>query len=186
VLPVTDRYDEKKLVEMVLYVAAKLQADKSGGATKLNKVLYFADFTHVRRTGHPISGADYQKLDHGPAPRRLRPLRDRLVASGEAEMVVGDVLGYMQHRLVPRRPADTSVFTTEELSTIDEVIGDLAGLTAKQVSDLSHAEPAWPLYDEGETIPYHSAFIARQQISTPSSQRFARDIAVRYGISRGS
>ena len=74
-------YDEHKFTELVLHVAARLQDDHSGGATKLNKVLFFADFAHVRRTGAPITGAAYQKLDHGPAVRRLRPVRDRLVRS---------------------------------------------------------------------------------------------------------
>ena len=123
----TKRYDESKLTEMVLYVAAKLRSERSGGATKLNKVLYFADFAHVRRTGRAISGAEYQKLDHGPAPRRLRPIRDRLVASGEAAIVAEDVLGYKQQRLVPNRAADTSVFSDEELETIDQVLDDLVG-----------------------------------------------------------
>ena len=48
-------YDERKFTELVVYVAARLQSDRSGGATKLNKVLFFADFAHVRRTGRPIT-----------------------------------------------------------------------------------------------------------------------------------
>jgi antitoxin SocA-like protein len=74
-------YDEGKFTEMLLYVADKLRDDKAGGATKLNKVLYFAEFAHVRQHGHPITGADYQKLQHGPAPRRLLPVRQHLIDS---------------------------------------------------------------------------------------------------------
>ena len=66
-------YDEAKFTELLLHVADRLRNDRAGGATKLNKVLYFADFAHVRRHGRPISGAEYQKLAHGPAPRPLRP-----------------------------------------------------------------------------------------------------------------
>ena len=61
-------YDEAKFTEMLLYVADKLGDDRAGGATKLNKILYFAEFAHVRRHGRPISGADYFRLDQGPAP----------------------------------------------------------------------------------------------------------------------
>ena len=32
-------YDERKLRELVLYVAERLDQDRAGGATKLNKVL---------------------------------------------------------------------------------------------------------------------------------------------------
>src|SRR5687768_11986209 len=107
-------YDEAKFTEMVLYVAARLRDDRSGGATKLNKVLYFADFAHVRRHGRPISGADYQKLPQGPAPRRLKPVRQRLVDAGDATVETEDFLGYQLHRLVPGREADVSLFDEHE------------------------------------------------------------------------
>jgi hypothetical protein len=176
------RYDEPKFTEMVLYVADRLRDDKAGGATKLNKVLYFADFAHVRRTGRPISGAEYQRLGNGPAPRRLLPVRQMLVRSGEADVVSERFLGYEQHRLVPRRPPDIRVFDEDELTTIDRTIDDLAHLTAKQVSDLSHEEPGWQLSEDGDTIPYSTALIARRQVSTPTTQRLAAEVAERYGI----
>jgi uncharacterized phage-associated protein len=175
-------YDEAKFTEMLLYVADRLRDDVAGGATKLNKVLYFADFAHVRRTGQPISGAEYQRLDNGPAPRRLLPVRHRLVQQGDATIEREDFLGYEQHRLVPSRPADMSQFTTDELATIDKVLADLANLTAKQVSDLSHAEPGWRLTADGETIAYSTALIATRQVATPTSQRLGADVARRYGI----
>ncbi len=104
-------YDERKFTELLVHVAGRLQSDRSGGATKLDKVIFFADFAHVRRTGSPITGATYQKLEHGPAARRLRPVRDELISKGEAELREEEFLGYQQHRLVPRREADLTVFT---------------------------------------------------------------------------
>lgn len=175
-------YDERKFTELVVHVAARLAADRAGGATKLNKVLYFADFAHVRRTGTPITGAEYQKLDHGPAARRLRPVRDRLVEQSEAQLVEQDFLGYQQHRLVPTREADLSVFTDDELATIDKVLADLDGLNARQVSDLSHDEPGWRLVEDGETIPYEAALVGARQVSTPTSQRLEREVAERFGL----
>ena len=41
-------YHAGKFAEMVLYVAEQLRDDRAGGATKLNKVLFFAEFTHLR------------------------------------------------------------------------------------------------------------------------------------------
>lgn len=175
-------YDERKFAEMVLYVADKLRGERRGGATKLNKALYFADFAHVRKTGAPISGAEYQKLDHGPAPRRLRPVREQLLESGDATMASVEVFGYRQDVLVPERAADLSVFSAAEIATIDEVLNDLDGLTARQVSDLSHEEPGWRMAEPGGTIPYHRAFVAKRQVSTPTSRCLAADVAERYGI----
>ena len=175
-------YDERKFIELMLYVASRLETDRSGGATKLNKVLFFADFAHVRRTGRPITGATYQKLEHGPAARRLRPVRDQLVASGAAELCQEEFLGYQQHRLVPLRQADLSVFSDDELSTIDKVLSDLDGLNARQVSDLSHEEAGWRLVDLGDDIPYEAALVGARQVSTPTSLRLQREAAQRHGL----
>jgi uncharacterized phage-associated protein len=179
-------YDEAKFAEMVLYVAHALEADRSGGATKLNKVLFFADFAHVRRTGRPISGADYQKLPNGPAPRRLLPVRRELQASGAAELVTEHYLGYEQHRLHALRSADISVFSAQELATLDSVLGDLVDLTAAQVSQLSHEEAGWMVTEEGDTIDYATAYIAAEQVSTPTSRRLAAEVAERYGLDPAS
>jgi Protein of unknown function (DUF4065) len=175
-------YDERKFTELVLYVAGRLQSDRSGGATKLNKVLFFSDFAHVRRTGSPITGAVYQKLEHGPAARRLRPIRDQLILKGDAELRDDEFLGYQQHRLVPRRQADLTVFSKDELDTIDRVLADLDGLNARQVSDLSHEEAGWRLVDFGDDIPYESALVGARQVSTPTSRRLEREAAERLGL----
>src|SRR5690606_30076970 len=116
----------------------RLREDLAGGATKLNKVLFFAEFTHLRRYHRAISGCEFQKLEHGPAPRRLVPVRNRLIARGDAELVTEDFLGRRQQRLVPMRAVRTDAFSDDELRTIDDVLDQLAGMTAQQVSALSH------------------------------------------------
>jgi len=175
-------YDERKFTELLVYVASRLHGDQSGGATELNKLLFFADFAHVRRTGAPITGAEHQKLEHGPAARRLSPVRDRLIESGDAVLVDEQFLGYRQHRLVPHRDADLGVFSSDELATIDKVLADLGGLNARQVSDLSHDEAGWRLVDFGDTIPYEAALVGARQVSTPTSQRLEREAAERLGL----
>ena len=176
------RYDEGKFTELLLYVADRLRDDRAGGATKLNKVLFFAEFTHFRRHGAVISGCEFQKLAHGPAPRQLVPVRKRLVAAGEAELRTEDFLGRPQHRLVPLRAADVSVFTEDERQTIDDVLDQLAHLNGREVSELSHEEPGWQLTEEGETIPYAAALLGAQQVSTPAGRRLSREVAERYGM----
>jgi uncharacterized phage-associated protein len=175
-------YDERKFTELIVYVAGRLHSDRSGGATKLNKVLFFADFAHVRRTGRPITGAVYQKLEHGPAARRLRPVRDELIGKGDAELHEEEFLGYQQHRLVPLRQADLTVFSDDELATIHKVLADLDGLNARQVSDLSHDEAGWRLVEFGDDIPYEAALVGARQVSTPTSKRLEREAAERLGL----
>ena len=175
-------YDEAKFTELLLHVAERLRSDRAGGATKLNKVLFFADSAHVRRSGRPITGADYQKLPQRPAPRRPKPVRDALVASGEARVEREEFLGNEQHRLVALRSADLTVFSQVELETIEQVLADLEGLNARQVSDLSHEEAGWRLVDEGEVIPYEAALVGARQASTPTSRLLEREAASRLGL----
>ncbi len=175
-------YSEDKFAEMILHIAGRLGGDVAGGATKFNKVLFFAEFTHLRCHGAVISGCEFQKLAHGPAPRRLVPVREWLIDSGEAELIREDFLGRPQQRLVPLRSADLSLFSSEELQTIDDVIEQLSDLTAAQVSELSHREPGWQLTEIGETIPFPAAFLGFPQVSTPTSRRLAASAAQTYGL----
>jgi hypothetical protein len=162
---------EERLAELALYVANRTRIDPMSGATKLNQYLYFADFAAMRRLGRPITGAEYQKLPHGPAPRRLPPVRARLVRDGDAQQETRvDALGYVHHDLVPQREARTDLFTDEELRVVDEVIDTRRLMTAAQVSRLSHDEAGWQLVDEGETIPYELAFVLApsRAVATPA------------------
>ena len=129
-----------------------------------------------------ISGCEFQKLAHGPAPRQLLPVRRRLLAAGEAELVEEDFLGRPQQRLVPRRAADLSAFTKEELASVDDVFEQLGGMTGTQVSELSHQEPGWRLTEVGETIPFATAFLDFPQVATDVSARMESEVAERYGF----
>lgn len=173
-------YEESKLAELMLYVADKLRGDRAGGATKLNKVMFFAEFAHMRRHGRPITGVEYQKLEWGPAPRRLRPIRDGLVDEGKALIEEGFFLGYPQHRLVPKESVHPQLLTVQEIETIDEVIEDLRGLTARQVSDLSHDEEGWRMVETGETIPYEAA-VLRPPVVTERVRAKGAELADQYG-----
>ena len=105
-----------------------------------------------------------------------------LIADGEASLVAEEFLGYQQHRLVPLRGADLTVFSAEELATIDKVLDDLRGLNARQVSDLSHEEAGWRLVGFGDDIPYEAALVGARQVSTPTSCRLEQEAAARLGL----
>jgi hypothetical protein len=175
------RPDEEKFGELLLLVAEELADDRFGGATKVNKVLYFAEFAHVRETGRPITGMPYRKLPNGPAPRNLTLVRDRLVRQGEAEIVTERVLGYEQHRLRPLRAARRQMFSETERRAVDDAVALLRGRTAAEASDLSHREPGWRMVEDGENIPFVTAFLPQEQ--PPPSERMRarmRELAEEY------
>lgn len=173
---------EARLRELILYVAKRLETDPSAGATKINKVLFFAEFANVRMRSEPLTGVEYQKLPHGPAARRFVPIRDELAAAGDLRVETRLVGPYPQHRLIALRQADMSEFDPEEINAVEQVIGRLWGMSAAEVSRLSHEEMGWLMVEEGETIPYSAAYIRPPGSAIPAKVReraaqLARDVA---------
>jgi len=175
-------YDEAKFTELLLYVARQLHDDPEGGAIKLNKVLWWAECASMRMYGRSISGAEYQKLKQGPAPRRLLPVRERLVAAGDAELHDGWYIGYRQVRLMARREPNLGLIPAEEKELVDQVIDALKGKNAAELSAESHEETGWWMVDFGDTIPIESAYLAKSSPITPTIANHARDLAARHGL----
>lgn len=162
--------DRSKFDELIVYVAAQERTDPCFGDTMLNKVLYFADVLAYRRTGRPITGAAYQRLDNGPAPRALLPARKRLCQARAISHTPSRSLS--RAKIEALRPADLALFTDGEIAIVDEVIEICRGMTAGDLSELSHRWSAgWNLVGDRETIPYQTALIATEG---PSDAALAR------------
>lgn len=172
-------YDERKFAELLLYAAGRLADDPTGGAVKLNKVLFFAEFAHMRRHGRPITGAEYQKLKWGPAPRRLVPVRQQLLDTKTALMEEETYQGFVQERLIPLREPDLSLFTAEELAAVDQVVGELYGMSATDASLRSHDEVGWQMVEDRETIPFEAAFLRRSVLTDAVRRHGARLAEIR-------
>jgi len=170
-----------KLRELVLYIAEKSFEDPRFGATKLNKILFFCDFIAYGCYGEPITGAHYQRLEHGPAPRELLPIQRELEEAKDAIVVEQKRFNFLQRRLIPLRDADLSLFRAEEIATVDRVIESLRGHNATEVSALSHELAiGWAISDEGADIPYESVFISQKPL-TPTDVRRGRELAGKHG-----
>jgi uncharacterized phage-associated protein len=180
-----DQYDEAKFIELLLYVAEKLADDPEGGATKLNKALWWSETAHLRMHGRPITGAVFQKLPQGPAPRRLVPVRDALVHGRQALVEKQWYRGYAQDRLIPTRSADLDRLSASEREIVDQVIESMKDKNAAHVSDETHQEMGWRMVEFGETIPLSAAFLADEVVVTPAMRQRARSIAERRDESTG-
>jgi hypothetical protein len=176
-----DAFDSQRLKELMLYVSERLFDDPSFGAVKLNKVLYFSDFIAYSSLGHSITGATYQKQLQGPTARQLLLAQRELESEDAAELIDRAYFaGYTQKRLIPQRKADLSSFTAEEISLVDEVIEDLRGRSAKEVSDLSHRAVGWQIAEVGEDIPYETALLSDDPLTMEDVER-ARELASEHG-----
>jgi hypothetical protein len=172
---------EKKFTELVLYITSKLSNDQFLGGIKLNKVLYFSDFTAFGLLGRTITGMDYQHLPEGPAPRAMYPIQQRMVQSGVLAIEPTPIYKHVQNRPKPLRHAEMSYFSDQEIAIVDRWIERLRPLTGKQASDLSHDTFGWRTTIDGETIDPRTVFIAYR---TPAASDIVRgqELAKRYGL----
>lgn len=170
-------FSPTKFKELILYIAEKSAADPSFGAIKLNKLLFFADFWSYGNFGRSITGARYQKLDHGPAPRQLVPVRDELLANGEATLVGEGSPPFTRKRLIALRSAELGEFTAEEIALVDELLKHFANAGAGRLSHFSHrVSVGWRLVRFGEDIPYESVLIDGRD-PLPSDYARAEELA---------
>ncbi len=174
-------YNQDKLRELILHVAWRSQDDPTFGAVKLNKILYYADFYAYRQLGASITGADYQKLPEGPAPRQLLPARTSLVEDGSVRLEYVPRFNYVQQRVVPLREPDLARFSAEELRIVDEVITGLQGKSAREVSEMSHQELGWQAAEYYQTIPYRTAWLSADPLSEEELS-LARQIAAEHEL----
>lgn len=174
-----ERNPDKRLGELMLYVAKKSQFDQNFGGTKLNKILFYADFCAFERNGKPITGAEYIKQEFGPTPKRLIPVRKQLESRKEAAVQRIDFLGKEQQRLVALREPDLTIFSGEEIALVDQVIDFLKGKTAKEVSEFSHNR-IWRVAKLGQSIPYEAVFVSDENPNERDVER-GRELVAQHG-----
>jgi hypothetical protein len=170
-----------KLKELILYIATESEGDDRFGAIKLNKILFYSDFAAYRTLGKSITGAEYQKLGEGPAPRELLLCRKEMERKNEIEIEFRPYFNGVQQRLVARRPPRLSKFSKIELSIVDQVIEAFWSKNGREVSEESHKEYGWRLANEYETIPYSASFFSSEPL-TAEQVELGRDIAERHGL----
>ena len=136
-------FDEIKFRELILYIANECKSDPAFGMVKLNKLMFFSDFFAYAELGEPITGAEYIKLDHGPAPKLMLAIREDMQTQDEIAVSSEIRYGYRQDRIVARRVPKLSVFANEQRQVVDSVIAVFKDDNATQLSDLTHHFPGW-------------------------------------------
>jgi hypothetical protein len=170
------RRNHEKLAELVLYIADQHETDELFGSVRLAKTLFYADFLYYAKTGNSITGERYIRKQNGPMPEALLSMRDQLAREGALVMKDRLVRGYTQKRPIALRTANLSSFTADEIVMVDYVLAQLHGRSATDVSELSHRFEAWQLAEDGEEIPYQTAYLSERKASA-EDWAFAREIA---------
>ncbi|RLB06273.1 MAG: hypothetical protein DRG59_08070 [Deltaproteobacteria bacterium] len=150
------QFNAAKLIHMIIFFGTMCRLNK----TKLNKLLFYADFLHYKEHGKPISNVPYVKLPHGPAPESYNAILGILEGTGHieiTEVVLNKGKGVIEEQITAVRPFDQKLFDEKELEILRKVALHLGGKTGAELSELAHNEPFWEEHGLGKPIDYELA-----------------------------
>ncbi len=148
----------ERLTEMIVFFTEAMQPWK----TKMNKLLFYADFRHYQLHGVSISGARYRAVTWGPVPKQFDALFDHVARHGKVDFVQKELPdGNLGGQFLPRGPRlfRDILFEESELAVLREVAERFAKDDAKRIIETSHAEEAWLKHKPDHSIiEYNLAF----------------------------
>jgi uncharacterized phage-associated protein len=158
-LTATNSSNNDKLQELVLYLCKKGANDSRLGRTKLNKLLYYADFGFFLKHGRSITNAEYMAIENGPVPRQMKPTIEKLANDGRLkDEHIPTGMAMPLFKPVATVDPNLSIFTAEEIAFVDEIVQRFWQLTGTDLSNMSHSEPGYKAASYRETIPYATAY----------------------------
>ena len=124
--------------------------------TKMNKLLFYADFIHYKKHGYGITGITYKALPFGPVPEHWAMLYSSLPGIDMEEFVYPS--GHSGIKLEATKNTD-NILNESELSTIENVCALFSNMSAGEISQTSHLEKGWiENKDTRSAISYQEAF----------------------------
>jgi putative zinc finger/helix-turn-helix YgiT family protein len=140
------------LMEMIMFFAAK-----PGGVlkTKLNKLLWYRDFSHFLKYKVSISGATYIHLPFGPVPDNYELFLYSLSEQGSLTHIEQDFgNGFIGEKFIAEREVKKEVFSLQALAVLEGVYRLFDTYTSKGISEISHKEIGYIKTKTGEPISY--------------------------------
>ncbi|MCR4311059.1 MAG: Panacea domain-containing protein [Candidatus Taylorbacteria bacterium] len=135
------------------------------GKTKLMKLFYYLDFSHVKKYACPVTYDQYINLEHGPIPSTILNLVNEAVDDVD-HSVLSDSITFEKFentgmcRMKPLRPfseADENFFTESELDVLKSVCMRFGDKNTKFIEDASHEEAPWKNTEFLEKISFSLA-----------------------------
>lgn len=131
-----------KLENLILYLGQH-RGVTDFGETKLNKLAYFIDALHMREYGESITGSEFIKYQQGPVPSRGAKILKALKRQNKIDTQNRKLGSFILAEILPKAEPDLTVFSSEEMKTIEMVVKTYGKKSAKSLSELSHKEPSW-------------------------------------------
>ncbi|MDP5089371.1 MAG: DUF4065 domain-containing protein [Saprospiraceae bacterium] len=152
----------EKITEMVVYFSDKLSPFK----TKMNKLLFYADFLMFKQSCFSISGMRYKAIEMGPVPINFQSIFEYLANKDEIDIFTTEFpQGYIgeQFKAKNGRPFRVELFSENELNVLEKVANVFKPTSTNQIIEISHLEEAWKKNEKNKSvISYESAFDLNQ------------------------
>ncbi len=124
--------------------------------TKMNKLLFYADFIHYKQHGYGITGIAYKALPYGPVPEQWGKLYSSLPGIDMAEFVYSSGQSGIRMEVVENAE---NILSDTEINTVKMVCRLFAEMNAGEISQTSHLEKGWiENKDSRSAISYQNAF----------------------------
>jgi putative zinc finger/helix-turn-helix YgiT family protein len=152
----------EKFTEMVVYFSEKIQPFK----TKMNKLLFYADFLMFKQSCFSISGVRYKAIDMGPVPNNFQSIFEYLANKDEIDIFTTEFpQGYTGEQFKARndRPFNAELFSENELDVLEKISTVFKSTSTNDIIELSHLEEAWKKNEKDKSvISYEYAFELNQ------------------------
>lgn len=132
-----------KIANLVTYFIQHSKPDFND-KLKLNKQLFFADFTHYKNHGASITGLSYRAIKYGPVPANY----DNIYAYLENEQLISSQFlkqsnGGAREVFISESDFEKKLFSEEEKETLATITEKFANMPTWDIVELSHLEKAW-------------------------------------------
>lgn len=153
--------EREKFKDALHYVIACAGSRPGFGATKLYKVLWFANARTFCLTGAPIFQVEFVREKHGPVPKDVMRMREELAKEHRVKIWQDRYGNKPIWRFKSLAAPSTDAFSASEIETINYWIKHIdEDHTAVSISDQSH-DYGWEIAKMGEPLPVH-AFLAER------------------------
>ena len=147
--------DFQKLAHFVLFFVEKAKPLK----TRLNKLLFYADFLHFKETGFSISGTAYRAIPFGPVPAHFHELFGLLESEGYVKIEEKDFPnGHIGELFEPAKTVDPSLFDETEWAVMNRVLESLSDVRTRDLIEKSHQEAGWQANQQTRDLISYQAF----------------------------
>jgi uncharacterized phage-associated protein len=165
------KFNSAKFNELIVYIATRLGPEAALGRVKLAKLLMWSDFGAFARLGESITGATYEKWEHGHLPKELLLAQRDLETSERIAEELVDYFGKKLKQITALSDPDMSAFSEDELAVVETAIRRYGHESATYLSELSHHEVGWRLAQMHEVIPYTTVFLGAGGVSDAAIRR---------------